>query len=68
MLMGTSDPSLFDLDEAGCASASAWFAPEKMDQVIARFRAKNPNATPGRLFFDISTAPCSGAAHGATPT
>ena len=57
MLMGTPRPELFDLDDAGLRKRlSAWFAPEKMDEVIATFKNKNPNATPGRLYFDISTA------------
>jgi para-nitrobenzyl esterase len=57
MLMGTPRPELFDLDDASMRKRlSAWFAPEKMDEVIATFRKKNPDATPGRLYFDISTA------------
>lgn len=57
MLMGTPRPDLFDLDDAGLRKRlSVWFAPEKMDEVIATFRRKAPDATPGRLYFDISTA------------
>jgi para-nitrobenzyl esterase len=57
MLMGTPRPNLFDLDEEGLRKRlSVWFGPEKMDEVIATFRNKSPNATPGRLYFDISTA------------
>lgn len=57
MLMGTPRPDLFDLDDAGLRKRlSAWFSPEQMDEAIATFKAKSPNATPGRLYFDISTA------------
>lgn len=57
MLMGTFRPELFDLDEANLRKRLlTWFAPEKLDEVIATFRRKNPAATPGRLYFDISTA------------
>jgi para-nitrobenzyl esterase len=57
MLMGTFRPDLFDLDDAGLRKRlSIWFAPEKMEDVIAAFREKDPNATPGRLYFDIATA------------
>jgi para-nitrobenzyl esterase len=57
MLMGTFRPELFDIDDTDMRKRlSVWFAPEKMDEVIATFRKKNPNATPGRLYFDISTA------------
>ena len=48
---------MFDLDEAGLRKRlSAWFAPDKLDEVIATFRKKSPTATPARLYFDISTA------------
>jgi para-nitrobenzyl esterase len=57
MLIGTFNPTLFDLDEAGLRKrASAWYAPDKLDEVINAFRAKSPTASPGRLFFDIATA------------
>jgi para-nitrobenzyl esterase len=57
MLMGTPRPDLFDLDDTGMRKRlSAWFGPDKMDEVIATFRKKSPDATPGRLYFDISTA------------
>jgi para-nitrobenzyl esterase len=57
MLMGTPRPELFDLDDEGLRKRlSVWFAPEKMDEVIATFKEKSPGATPGRLYFDISTA------------
>jgi para-nitrobenzyl esterase len=57
MLMGTPRPDLFDLDDAGMRKRlSAWFGPDKMDEVIATFGKKSPDATPGRLYFDISTA------------
>jgi para-nitrobenzyl esterase len=57
MLMGTPRPELFDIDDATLRKRlSVWFAPEKMDEVIATFKEKNPDATPGRLYFDISTA------------
>jgi para-nitrobenzyl esterase len=57
MLLGTFRPELFDLDEAGLRKRlSVWFGPENMDEVIATFKRKNPGATPGRLYFDISTA------------
>ncbi|MDQ8727871.1 carboxylesterase family protein [Bradyrhizobium sp. LHD-71] len=57
MLMGTPRPDLFDLDEAGMRKRlSAWFGPKQLDEVLATFRKKSPGATPGRLYFDISTA------------
>jgi para-nitrobenzyl esterase len=57
MLMGTPRPEMFDLDEEGMRQQlSRWFGPDKLDEVIATFRSKSPNATPGRLYFDISTA------------
>jgi para-nitrobenzyl esterase len=57
MLMGTPRPELFDLDEDGMRQQlSRWFGADKMDEVVAAFRKKSPNATPGRLYFDISTA------------
>jgi para-nitrobenzyl esterase len=57
MLMGTPRPELFDLDDAGLRKRlSVWFGPDKMDEVIATFQSKSPSATPGRLYFDISTA------------
>lgn len=57
MLMGTFRPELFDLDDAGLRKRlSVWFAPDKMEEVISVFRKKDPGATPGRLYFDISTA------------
>jgi para-nitrobenzyl esterase len=57
MLMGTPRPETFDLDEDGMRQQlSRWFGPAQLDEVIALFRKKSPNATPGRLYFDISTA------------
>jgi len=57
MLMGTPRPEMFDLDEDGMRKhLSRWFGPDKLDEVIAVFRKKSPNATPGRLYFDISTS------------
>lgn len=57
MLMGTPRPELFDLDEAGLRQGiGRWFSDADQDGVIALFRRKNPQATPGRLFFDIASA------------
>jgi para-nitrobenzyl esterase len=58
MLMGMLiDPTLFDLDEAGLRKrVSAWYAADKLDEIIQTFRARSPGASPGRLFFDIATA------------
>jgi para-nitrobenzyl esterase len=57
MLMGMFNPALFDLDEAGLRErVSAWYAPDKLDEVIATFRTKSPDASPARLYFDIGTA------------
>jgi para-nitrobenzyl esterase len=57
MLMGTFNPTLFDLDEAGLRKrTSAWYAPEKLEEVIGLFRGKNPKGTPGQIYFDIATA------------
>src|SRR5262249_39783595 len=57
MLQGTFNPTLFDLDEQGLRKrASVWYAPDKLDEVIKAFRAKTPNASPGRIYFDIATA------------
>jgi para-nitrobenzyl esterase len=57
MLMGMFDPAMFDLDEAGLRErAAAWYAPDKLEEAIATFRAKSPNASPARIYFDIATA------------
>jgi para-nitrobenzyl esterase len=57
MLMGMFNPALFDLDEAGLRErASAWYAPDKLEEVIATFRARSPDASPARIYFDIATA------------
>lgn len=57
MLMGTPRPEMFDLDEKGMREQlSRWFNPAQLDEVVAAFRRKSPNATPGRLYFDISTS------------
>jgi len=57
MLMGTFNPTLFDLDEAGLRKrTSVWYAGDKLDEVINTFRAKNPKASPGQIFFDIATS------------
>ena len=57
MLMGTFNPTLFDLDEAGLRKrVSAWYAGDKLDEVINAFRARSPKASPGRIYFDIATA------------
>jgi para-nitrobenzyl esterase len=57
MLMGTFNPTLFDLDEAGLRKrTSAWYGPDKLEQVIKAFRAKSPKASPGQVYFDIATA------------
>jgi para-nitrobenzyl esterase len=57
MLMGTPRPELFDIDEATMRKRlAAWFAPEKLDEAIALFRKKAPQATPGQLFFDMVSA------------
>jgi para-nitrobenzyl esterase len=57
MLMGTFNPTLFDLDEAGLRKrTSGWYGPDKLEQVIKAFRAKNAKASPGQIYFDIATA------------
>lgn len=57
MLMGMFDPATFDLDEAGLRERTAvWYAPDKLDEVIATFRARSPNVAPARIYFDIATA------------
>jgi para-nitrobenzyl esterase len=57
MLMGTFNPTLFDLDEAGLRKrVSAWYTPDQLDEIINAFRAKSPNASAGRIYFDIATA------------
>ncbi len=57
MLMSMSDPTLFDLDEAGLRQrVSTWYAADRLDEIIQTFRTNSPGASPGRLFFDIATA------------
>ena len=57
MLIGMFNPATFDLDESGLRErVSAWFGPDRRDEVIATFRAKSPDASPARIYFDIATA------------
>ena len=57
MLMGSSRPALFDIGEADLRKRLGYtFASDKVDEIIAFFRNKSPEATPGRLLFDIVTA------------
>jgi para-nitrobenzyl esterase len=57
MLMGMFTPSLFNLDDAGRRDRlAAWYAPDKLDGVIATFRARNADASPAHIYFDIATA------------
>ena len=36
------------------ARASAWYAPDTLDKLIAAFRGESPDASPARLYFDIA--------------
>jgi len=57
MLIGMFNPSAFDLDEAGLRKRVAeLYAPDKVDEVIATFRASKPGASPASIYFDITTA------------
>lgn len=57
MLIGMFDPSVFDLDEAGLRKrVSDLYASDKVDEVIATFRANQPGASPASIYFDIATA------------
>jgi para-nitrobenzyl esterase len=57
MLIGTSDPATFTLDEDGLHKRlAAWMKPEDADRLIATFRTDRPEASPSDLFFAIATA------------
>ena len=57
MLIGSFDPSTFDLDDAGLRKRlSALMSADDAEKVIISFKATRPNATPSQLYFDITTA------------
>jgi para-nitrobenzyl esterase len=57
MLIGTFDPSTFELDDAGMrARLGQLFAVDDVDTVVNAFKATRPNATPSELYFAITTA------------
>jgi para-nitrobenzyl esterase len=56
-LIGASDPSVFDLDEAGLRNKlAAWIPASDVDRVIAGYRKTEPEASPSDLFFAITSA------------
>jgi para-nitrobenzyl esterase len=57
MLIGMFNPATFDLDETGLRErVSELYATDKVDEVIATFRAETPHASPAHVYFDIATA------------
>lgn len=57
MLLGSADPAVFALDEAGLLSRLAtWTAPVDPASMVAAFRRIDPQADPTRLFFAVTTA------------
>jgi para-nitrobenzyl esterase len=57
MLLGTFDPSTFELDDATMRTRlGRLFAAADIDTVVNAFKATRPNATPSELYFAIVTA------------
>ena len=57
MLIGTFDPSTFELDEAGLRTRmAAIFKPDQVDPVLAGMKVAHPGANASDLFFWITTA------------
>jgi para-nitrobenzyl esterase len=55
-LLGSNNPALFQLDEAGLRRELAAWVPEKdMARVLAGFRRLMPRASPSELFFAVTT-------------
>lgn len=48
-----NDPAAFTLDEAGVHQRSRVFLGDRADEVLARYRAAYPGATPARLYLQL---------------